>query len=138
MRLPLAPLGGVWRSNREAIAVSLNLPQAHYTCICMYCQETSLGHGTLRQLRLKYAARRHGNASAGRPRLRRPSGVADAEDFLDRREQILGLKRLGEDEMRSRLPGRCKVGIGRYRGGLIARDAEVATPGYGDDADPGK
>src|SRR6202030_3696074 len=43
-----------------------------------------------------------------------------------------------QDEMPSRLLGRFKVGIGRYRRGLIARNAEVAAAGYGDDADERK
>src|ERR1700733_2061539 len=40
--------------------------------------------------------------------------------------------------MRSRLLGRRKVGIGRYRRGLIARDAEITASGYGDDSNEGK
>src|SRR5260370_11348353 len=63
------------------------------------------------------------------------SGVADAQNLLDCLKQVLGLKRLGEHEMRSRLLGRGKVVVGRDRRGLIARDAEVAAPGYRHDAD---
>ena len=41
--------------------------------------------------------------------------MPDAEESLDRLEQVLGLKWLGEHEMRSGFLGRREVGIGRRR-----------------------
>jgi hypothetical protein len=54
--------------------------------------------------------------------------VADSEKSFDYLDQVIELERLGEHYVCSRLLGRSKVGIGRYRRGLVARHAEVFGP----------
>jgi hypothetical protein len=70
-----------------------------------------------------------GSASQGAAlrRVKVRSGVADAEDFLDRLNQLNGLERLGEHQMGAGALGGCKVGGGCNRPGFVRRDAEVAT-----------
>jgi hypothetical protein len=75
------------------------------------------------------------NGATSNQRRRRRSGVADPEKFFDYLDQVIGLERLGEHYVCSRLFGRPKVGICRDRRGLVARHTEVAAPGNCDDAD---